>query len=397
MHTLVIKAVHQEMDELMKTLEEFREAMEADLDFGSLEDLQRQEVSLVFVATGGTEEQFKKIFDALPGRIYLLTHPGHNSLAASLEILSYIQQQGREGEILHGTPEQVGEKVREIKLFKETRERLTRHRLGVFGISDWLIASDIDRERVLELAGMDFVPFEVQELMDEYEKGGYEENKWTQLLLSKGYDKKEMKKALDIYGALKRLIKKHKLTGFSLRCFDLLDPLDTTACLALAILNAEGYPSGCEGDQKSLLSMVVAQELLGESVFMANPSKLDIKEEELTIAHCTLPLDYPEKVYLNTHFESGIGVAVASKFGFEDVTLFKMDSFESFVAKEGKLKESLFRTDLCRSQMLIHLPGAMDYFLKRPIANHHMVLRGHKAELLQRFLEYMSPDIKRRD
>lgn len=232
--------------------------------------------------------------------------------------------------------------------------------------------------------------------MDEYEKGGYEKNQWTELLESKGYSKKEMDKALNIYGALKRLIQKHQLTGLSLRCFDLLEPLNTTSCLALAILNAEGYVAGCEGDEKSLLSMVVAQELLGESVFMANPSMLDIQKEELLIAHCTIPLDYPEKVYLNTHFESGIGLAVASKFAFEDVTLFKMDSFNNFVAKEGSLKESLFKTDLCRSQMLLHLPGAMDYFLKHPIANHHMVLRGHRAQLLKGFLEYVAKDIKMR-
>lgn len=396
MRTLILKAAHQEMDELMKTLEDFRVATDSNLEFGTLEDLQMQGISLVFIATGGTEELFLKILDALPGRIYLLTHPGHNSLAASLEILTYLQEKGREGEILHGSPEELGKKIKELELFKKTRDKLSKHRLGVFGVSDWLIASSVDRKRVQELTGMELISFEVKELMDEYEKGGYEKNQWTELLESKGYSKKEMDKALNIYGALKRLIQKHQLTGLSLRCFDLLEPLNTTSCLALAILNAEGYVAGCEGDEKSLLSMVVAQELLGESVFMANPSMLDIQKEELLIAHCTIPLDYPEKVYLNTHFESGIGLAVASKFAFEDVTLFKMDSFNNFVAKEGSLKESLFKTDLCRSQMLLHLPGAMDYFLKHPIANHHMVLRGHRAQLLKGFLEYVAKDIKMR-
>lgn len=397
MHTLIIKAAHQEEDLLMATLEKFRKDMGVDLDFGSLEDLIEQDLSLVFVATGGTEMQFLNILDKLPGKIYLLTHPAHNSLAASLEILTYLQDQGRQGEILHGRPREVGERVKEILHFKEVRKKLSQHRLGVIGVSDWLIASDLDYDRVKELTGMEFIRFEVQELMEEVKKGGYEANEWTEKLLKLNYNKQEMDKALEVYGALSRLIGKHGLTGFSLRCFDILDPLDTTACLALAILNAQGYPSGCEGDQKSLLSMVVSQELLGESVFMANPSELDPVKEQLVIAHCTIPLDYPDKVYLNTHFESGIGVGVASDFDFEDVTIFKMDSFENFVAKEGRLLESLHRNDLCRSQMRLHLPGAMDYFLKHPISNHHMVLRGHHGDLLRRFLEEIAGDIKRRD
>ncbi|NLY36769.1 MAG: hypothetical protein GX046_05990 [Tissierellia bacterium] len=397
MHTLIISAAHQEQEELMRTLEEFRQNLDADVSFGTLEDLIRQDLSLVFVATGGTEEQFLRILDKLPGKIYLLTHPAHNSLAASLEILAYLQEKGRRGEILHGTPEFFGDKLKEIQRLKTAQMKLQGMRLGVFGISDWLIASEVDEERVKEVAGISFIPLPIEELLTEVNKGGYEENIWTAKLVDLDYDGLEMEKSLEIYGALKRLMQKHGLTGFSLRCFDLLGPLQSTACLALAILNAEGYPAGCEGDKKSLLSMVVAQALLDESVFMANPSSLDPQKEELVIAHCTLPLDYPKTIALNTHFESGIGVAVASEFDFEDVTLFKMDSFRNFVAKEGKLLESLYRNDLCRSQMRIHLPGGMDYFLKYPIANHHMVLRGHHAALLKRFLEDIAPGIEMRE
>lgn len=397
MHTLILSAAHQEQDELMKNLEVFLQDLGTEVSFGTLDDLIRQDLSLIFVATGGTEEQFLRILDKLPGKIYLLTHPAHNSLAASLEILAYLQQKGRRGEILHGTAAYVGKRLDEIKAFKRAQSRLQGMRLGVLGVSDWLIASDVEEERVKKIAGLNFVPLPIEELLAEVDLGGYEENEWTAKLIDLGYDGHEMEKALEIYGALKRLMQRHGLSGLSLRCFDLLAPLRSTACLALAILNAEGYPAGCEGDKKSLLSMVVAQSLLEESVFMANPSSLDPEKEELVIAHCTLPLDYPKKIALNTHFESGIGVAVASDFGFEAVTLFKMDSFRNFVAKEGKLLESLHRSDLCRSQMRIHLPGGMDYFLKHPLANHHMVLRGHYGALLQRFLEDMAPDIHRRD
>ena len=46
-----------------------------------------------------------------------------------------------------------------------------------------------------------------------------------------------MEKALDVYGAAKRLVLKYGLSAVTVRCFDLLTTVHTTGCLALAILN----------------------------------------------------------------------------------------------------------------------------------------------------------------
>lgn len=120
-----------------------------------------------------------------------------------------------------------------------------------------------------------------------------------------------MDKALQVYGALKRLIARYDLTGVTVKCFDLLGRIHTTGCLALALLNAEGIPAACEGDQKSLVSMAVLEALTGQAGFMANPSCMDPEKSEIIFAHCTLPINMPDSYHLVTHFESGIGVAVS--------------------------------------------------------------------------------------
>ena len=40
----------------------------------------------------------------------------------------------------------------------------------------------------------------------------------------------------------KRLVEKYELSAVTIKCFDLLNTVHTTGCLALAILNAVGFP-----------------------------------------------------------------------------------------------------------------------------------------------------------
>lgn len=120
-------------------------------------------------------------------------------------------------------------------------------------------------------------------MVEEYKKGGYPENEYTKGLKNNGYKPEEVEKALQVYGALKRLIKKYNLQGVTVKCFDLLKLIYTTGCLALAILNAEGIPAACEGDQKSLISMIVLRTLTGQSGFMANPCCMDPDKKEIIL------------------------------------------------------------------------------------------------------------------
>ena len=72
---------------------------------------------------------------------------------------------------------------------------------------------------------MEMILFQLDELVAEYQKGSYPENKYTEALKKKNYNMEEVEKALNVYGALKRLIEKYNLQGVTVKCFDLLNSI----------------------------------------------------------------------------------------------------------------------------------------------------------------------------
>lgn len=333
-------------------------------DFGS------QPLCLIYVRTGGTEGIFKKLLPSLLEKsqrpFYLLTSGQSNSLAASMEILSYLQQRNLRGEILHGSTDYVTGRIEALFRVEEARRQLQGARLGIIGKpSDWLISSDADYKAVRERLGIELVNIPMQELLD--------------TIVSN-----------DIYGGLKTIIDRYQLKGFTLRCFDLLTSLKTTGCLALARLNAEGYVAGCEGDVPAMLSMMIIRTLTGLSGFQANPARINPETGELLFAHCTIPLNMVESYELDTHFESGIGVGVRGFMKAGPVTLFKVsgDLSRHFVA-EGSLIKNTTEPNLCRTQQVIRLADKRQatYFLTQPIGNHHIVVPGHIGWLLEEVIK----------
>ena len=326
-------------------------------------------LSLIYVRTGGTEGIFQRLLPMLMEKsrqpFYLLTSGKSNSLAASMEILSYLRQKGIQGEILHGSREYISQRIQVLARVEEARRQLSCCRLGVIGKpSDWLISSNADYSIIRERLGIELMDIPMPELLD----------------------------AIDdctIYEGLKKIICTHQLSGFTLRCFDLLTAMKNTGCLALAKLNSEGYVAGCEGDVPAMLSMMIARSLTGVSGFQANPARINPDTGEMLFAHCTIPLDMVEHYELDTHFESGIGVGVRGYMKAGPVTLFKVsgDLKRSFVA-EGTLVRNTAEPDLCRTQQVIQLsdPTQASYFLTNPIGNHHIVIPGHIGSLLKEVL-----------
>lgn len=353
----------------------------------TLEEFLDADFRLVFIATGGSEENYKKIHDKLKDKpVYLLTSGVSNSLAASMEILSYLQNTGTKGEILHGSPEAVAKRLSALYKAAGAKEKLFGARLGLVGpSSDWLISSAPNAEALREKLDMRLVDISMEEFEDEIRKADYAPNQWTDQLLAMGYDRKETENALYVYGALRRLVDKYALSAVTVRCFDLLTSVKTTGCLGLAILNAEGVWAGCEGDVPSLVSMCILGAISGKPVFMCNPSRIDAEKGAMVLAHCTLPVDMPYEMTLTTHFESGIGVAIAGSIAEGPCTVFKTSGdLSRHVALLGTITENLREARLCRSQIRVTLPD-FGYFTKNPISNHHIVCVGDETAALEEF------------
>ena len=360
-------------------------------------------LSLIYVRTGGTEGFFKELLPTLQGlsrqTFLLLTSGKSNSLAASLEILSYLRQKGIRGEVLHGSPAYIRKRIESLSKVEDARRSLEYTTLGVVGApSDWLIASDVDRDAVLDRLGISLQYIPMEELLDEYSslKDEIQESWYSLHPVGEPAEptnlpsniKQAIPGAYRIYKALKALAEDYGLAGLTIRCFDLLTAVHNTGCLALARLNSEGIVAGCEGDIPAMLSMMVGRAVTGVSGFQANPSSIDPETGEMVFSHCTVPLDMVSSFGLDTHFESGIGVGIRGHIPEGPVTVFKVagDLSRHFVC-EGELLRNEAKPDLCRTQVVLRLPAeASRYFLTDPIGNHHIILPGHCAEELEALL-----------
>ena len=361
-------------------------------DFGAIGDI-------IYVRTGGTEGIFRQLFEGHEGaRVRLLTSGQSNSLAASMEIVSWLNQQGLGGEIIHGSVKEIASDL--LKYYPPVGH-ISSHlihpfvdpgvlegkRYGVVGKpSDWLISSAVDYEKARELLGATLVDIPIQELVAlasaadcpvHAATGGYGSatptvgggGPYGRELTDQDFEGSER-----IYQGLKQIIAKYKLDGLTVRCFDLLSALHNTGCLALARLNAEGYIATCEGDIPAMLSMAVVRKRRGVSGFQANLSR--IEGNKFLFAHCTVPLDMVSDYCYDTHFESGIGVAIHGVLPSGKARLFKIGAdLEHCIDAPIEIIDNPYGPNLCRTQ--VQVKGSSDlrrYCLGSPLGNHHIIV-----------------------
>lgn len=378
-------------------IQDIEKALGEAFEFGSTDfsEYPRTRNNIIYVRTGGTEGIFKSIFckggslnipNGMPVR--LLTSGKSNSLAASMEILSFLNRAGWPGEILHGSAEEIALRLRDgftkggknyVKEYGMGRI-LEGYKVGVIGKpSDWLISSDVNYAVAKERLGVEIVDIDINELVGLAEEP---DRKWLEGLklnppnkpkFGKSISGKDFSGSMDIYCAMKTLVERYGLAGVSLRCFDLLTALGNTGCMALAILNSQGVVATCEGDIPTLLSMCIAHQKFGISGFQANLSRID--GDKMLFAHCTVPLNMVEEYSYDTHFESGIGVAVHGVLPAGAARIFKLspDCSEMFL-EDVEILENQYNDCLCRTQILVDAPGLADYFLRSPIGNHHVII-----------------------
>ena len=63
--------------------------------------------------------------------------------------------------------------------------------------------------------------------------------------------------------------------------------------------------------------------LAGKDGFMANPSMINSRTNELILAHCTIGLKQTERYIIRNHFETEKGIAIQGLLPTGDVTIIK--------------------------------------------------------------------------
>ena len=355
--------------------------------------------TMVLVGSGGVEEMVKANIDRLPSYIVLIADGLKNSLAASLEILSWMRLNDRHGRVLHGPTSFIMQGIDDYATAHDAITKLQDKRVGVIGKpSGWLIASGVDYTAMRERWGVEMVDVPLNEVVKGYEAIGDDEvQEITDEFINKAIGVKEpsrdeVVKAMRLYRSVKGIVERYRLDAFTLNCFDLIPTTHTTGCVALALLNQEGIPAGCEGDEQTLLTMLAVQAATGEMTFMANPSKiLDNAAHEMVFAHCTIAPAMTDRYIVRDHYESLSGVAVEGVFNPMDMTVIKCGGkgMERFFISKAQLLECTTNPNMCRTQLHLRLDEPLDYFLERSIGNHHVIVRGDHVNRLSTILRML--------
>jgi len=390
----LVSEVHNEgyIDQILRGfITEIEEKLGEKFENISLKDFnQKDYFPLIFIKSGGAEVKFEQIFKQIKGPYLLLSSGLHNSLAASLEITSFLKQKKKRVEIIHGDSEYIAKRIKELRKTFQAKSKLFSIKLGVIGKpSDWLIASDVDYNKVKDALGISLIDIEIDELVKEINQNHHFAHPKLKDIREKGFNKKSIDGAFKIYNGFKAIINKYKLDGITVRCFDLIKIYKNTGCLGISLLNDEGIVAGCEGDIPALISMVILHYLTDEPVFMANPSSIDIDKNEIILAHCTLPLNMSDEFYLKTHFESGLGVGIKGNIREGEATIFKLSGDgKNYFVSGGEIVENLNEENLCRTQIRLRINEDVKYFLQNSIGNHHLICKGDYSKLVREFFKW---------
>ncbi|MBR5035491.1 MAG: hypothetical protein IKX71_09320 [Bacteroidales bacterium] len=349
-------------------------------------DLSGLENPVCFIATGGTEELFARVWKKLPQPIVLLSDGYHNSFAAAFEIASFLEQRGVEHKLVNLPLEDTdagcdapaaGDAVPLPNPYTEpVLKALAAQRIGLIGgASSWLISSGIDREAVTAKFGAQFIDIPISELEAEYNATPAAEATDS----APAYSREALADAERMYRALKAICQRYNLTALTIKCFDLLESCKTTSCLALARLSDEGIISGCEGDIPSLWTLIVANAMTGHPAFMANPSSSNAAAGTVDFAHCTIPLSMCNGYSLPSHFESGIGIGIAGILPEGPCNIMKIGgtSLDKVYQAAGEIVCNTHIPERCRTQIRFKFPSTAEFgrFMANRLGNHIVLYR----------------------
>ena len=366
------------------------------IDYRDISQLPKDEFSIIFIATGGVERLVMQCFESLPRPAIILADGMQNSLAAALEISSWLRGRGMKSEILHGDFMSIVQRIQVLYTNFKAQRSLVGLRIGVIGTpSSWLIASNVDYLLAKRRWGLEYLDIPLERIYDVYDRitdnevGASCATVASQALACREGTPEDMIKAMRLYRAVKRICKEEKLSAVTLSCFKLMERTGTTGCLALAMLNDEGIIAGCEGDLQSVFTLLAAKALTGKVGFMANPSMINARSNEIILAHCTIGMKQTERYIIRSHFETESGIGIQGLLPTGDVTIVKCggECLDEYYLSTGTLTENTNYINMCRTQVRIKMNAPADYFLKNPLGNHHILLQGNYEDALNEFLQ----------
>ena len=158
------------------------------------------------------------------------------------------------------------------------------------------------------------------------------------------------------------LLAEHQTDAITVgQCMTAILPVaETTACLALTLLNDSGCLAFCESDFVVIPSGILLHHIASKPVFFCNPTFPH--RNMVTVGHCTAPRRMDgkdlEPAFIRTHFESDFGAAprVAMRRGQELTVLAPNFAHSRWIGFRGRVLEHP-ALDVCTTQLDVGIEG----------------------------------------
>ncbi len=335
-------------------------------------------IPILLILTGGCSKLAVELISRCNvKRVLIVSHPQHNSLASAISVRSKLELEGI------AVRNYFCNNLSRCSQVVERAIKVGRALIRLLGVNVGVIASELGEEvkhfeEVLSAKVVLITYDELSELINETteEEVGNAINVINRSIKLEGLSYEALRKVIKIYIAMKKLVASKGLNALAIDCFPYLMRFGVTPCLAVALLNAEGVPTACEGDLRSLALMLIARSLDIKSSWIANIASVDGRT--ITLAHCTIAPTLGVNCMLVPHFESGNPYAVTCKLHEGVYTIAGIDREYSAIAtlKAKLISSGLLSNDMCRTQAILRADVDLSELPNISLSNHHLLIPG---------------------
>lgn len=216
-------------------------------------------------------------------------------------------------------------------------------------------------------------------------------------------DQTATRKTLKVYSALREKAQREGYTGIAVRCWpDFFTDYGCAACGALALMNEDKVPCGCEADMFGVLSSLMAQWASGNAAFNTDLVDIDPQDNSVVFWHCgQAPIEMADRdgpVQATIH--SNRKLPLLSEFALKPgrITLCRITQ------GEGKLRLMLAGGEMIKAPLAFsgtagtaRLDVDADTYRQRLIAagmeHHTSLVYGEHRPLLRKVADLLGLDV----
>ena len=99
-----------------------------------------------------------------------------------------------------------------------------------------------------------------------------------------------------------------------------------------------------------------------------------------------------DQFIIRNHFETETGIAIQGILHPGGITMIKCagECLDEYFVSTGQLIENTNYINACRTQARIKLDKPVDYFMRNPLGNHHIILMGDHEKVIHEFMQLNS-------